>query len=242
AFIGYVAGRFFLWAQSTKSMETRSILAYVIALALFVLGVLRLIGVDSIFGVFVAGVIFDYAIEGRERQHARIQKQEIIEAINYFFIVPLFIFFGIVVPWGGWVSLGGSIIAVTVAILLFRRVPMLLTVRKAIWNEKDIPKALFMGWFGPIGVSAIYYAALAWRHTGLEVVWVVVSMVIFASLFVHGLSSTPFTRIYGQYFHNGEKQDEDDNEDDDNPGVEGAYEAVPGRGLSDPQNDPDRRS
>jgi hypothetical protein len=55
-------------------------------------------------------------------------------------------------------------------------------------KTKDV---LFLGWFGPVGAAALYYAACSLRETGLEEVWVVGSLVICASLLVHGIIATP---------------------------------------------------
>ena len=60
-------------------------------------------------------------------------------------------------------------------------------------KAKDV---LFLGWFGPIGAAALYSAAFSYRETGLEEAWVVGSLVICASLLVHGLSATPLTKLY----------------------------------------------
>lgn len=57
---------------------------------------------------------------------------------------------------------------------------------------------LFNGWFGPIGVSALFYAALVHHETGNETVWPVVSLVVFLSTLVHGISATPLTGAYGR--------------------------------------------
>jgi sodium/hydrogen antiporter len=60
---------------------------------------------------------------------------------------------------------------------------------------KDV---LFLGWFGPIGAAALYYAAFSYRETGIEAAWTVGSLVICVSLLVHGVSATPFTKLYGR--------------------------------------------
>jgi NhaP-type Na+/H+ or K+/H+ antiporter len=59
--------------------------------------------------------------------------------------------------------------------------------------------ALFLGWFGPIGVAALYYANLSVGEAGVEEAWVVGSLVICASILVHGLSATPLTKLYGRW-------------------------------------------
>jgi NhaP-type Na+/H+ or K+/H+ antiporter len=59
---------------------------------------------------------------------------------------------------------------------------------------KDV---LFLGWFGPIGAAALYYAAFSYGETAIEAAWTVGSLVICASLVVHGVSATPLTKLYG---------------------------------------------
>ena len=41
--------------------------------------------------------------------------------------------------------------------------------------------ALFLGWFGPVGIAALYYANLSLRGTGIEAAWTVGSIVICVS-------------------------------------------------------------
>lgn len=61
-------------------------------------------------------------------------------------------------------------------------------------GKKD---ALFLGWFGPVAVAAIYYGSLFEYKLSNPFIWDVVSLVICSSVVVHGLSSTPLTRLYG---------------------------------------------
>jgi NhaP-type Na+/H+ or K+/H+ antiporter len=56
---------------------------------------------------------------------------------------------------------------------------------------------LFNGWFGPIGIAALFYATHAERSTDQPIVWTVASLVIFASIVVHGITATPLCRAFG---------------------------------------------
>jgi sodium/hydrogen antiporter len=58
--------------------------------------------------------------------------------------------------------------------------------------------ALFLGWFGPIGVAALYYANLSLKETGIEAAWTVGSLVICASILAHGVTAAPLTKLYGR--------------------------------------------
>ncbi|MDQ1254571.1 MAG: sodium/hydrogen antiporter [Euryarchaeota archaeon] len=55
-----------------------------------------------------------------------------------------------------------------------------------------------MGWFGPIGVAAFYYARFSMRQTGIEELWPVVSLVICMSIVLHGVNATYFTKLCGK--------------------------------------------
>jgi NhaP-type Na+/H+ or K+/H+ antiporter len=46
--------------------------------------------------------------------------------------------------------------------------------------------------------AALYYAAFSLRETGIEEVWVVGSLIICASVLVHGVTATPLTKLYGK--------------------------------------------
>ncbi len=93
----------------------------------------------------------------------------------------------------GWVGL-----LLVAAVLLLRRLPAVLALRPLLGplrsGDKDV---LFLGWFGPIGAAALYYAAFSHRETGIEAAWTVGSLVICASVIVHGVSATPLTKLYG---------------------------------------------
>jgi NhaP-type Na+/H+ or K+/H+ antiporter len=56
-----------------------------------------------------------------------------------------------------------------------------------------------MGWFGPIAVAAVYYGALMEDKLSEPLIWDITSLVVCASVVVHGLTGSPFTRWYGKH-------------------------------------------
>jgi sodium/hydrogen antiporter len=91
---------------------------------------------------------------------------------------------------------GGAVVA---AVLLLRRLPAVLALRPLLGPLRSKGKdVLFLGWFGPIGAAALYYAAFSYRETGIEAAWTVGSLVICASVLVHGITATPLTKLYGR--------------------------------------------
>jgi NhaP-type Na+/H+ or K+/H+ antiporter len=55
------------------------------------------------------------------------------------------------------------------------------------------PQAAFGGFFGPIGVGTLYFAALAYGRIESEDAFAVVSFVVLASIIVHGVLATPLS-------------------------------------------------
>jgi sodium/hydrogen antiporter len=169
AVLGYLAGRLLHFAEDINAIENPSFLAYTVALSLLTLGAGRLLEVSALITVFSAGVAFDTVIGGRERA----EEENVQEAFNRFFTLPAFILLGIVLPWDGWLALGWSGVALAAGVLLLRRLPFVLSLKPFIRELEERRDALFVGWFGPLGLAAVYYAIVATRRTGVEDVWVV---------------------------------------------------------------------
>lgn len=193
ALIGYMAGRLLEWAQAKEIMEHTSLLTTALALGLTVLGAVKLAGSDGILAVFAAGVAFSMVVHPkREEQQERVQ-----DAIGRFFDLPVFVLLGMALPWGEWLGLGWGGLVLALAVLLLRRLPAVLASSPLIGQVRRTRDSLFLGWFGPIGIAALYYATFSLRHTGVEEAWTVGSLLICVSILAHGATATPFTRLYG---------------------------------------------
>lgn len=188
---GYGAGRLLREAHERQTIEGTSFLAYSLALSLGVLGGAELIGVSGLLAVFVAGLAFDRAVSDRDR----VAEERIQESISQFFILPVFALFGIALPWEAWLAMGWIGPAFAVGVLLLRRLPGLLAIWGVIPDIRYRHDALFVGWFGPVGIAALYYATLA-AGQGLDAVWAPATLVIAASIVAHGATADPFTRLY----------------------------------------------
>ncbi len=191
--VGYGAGELVEWAEARETMGESFFLVYTIALSFVVLGAAKLVGTDGILAVFLAGLGFDWAVKGDREQQRRVQ-----EAGTRFFILPIFALLGMSIPWRGWMELGWGGVLLVVAVLLLRRLPVVLATGPLMGRVNGRGEALFLGWFGPIGVAALYYANLSLSETGIEEAWTVGSLIICASVLVHGVSATPLTRLYGR--------------------------------------------
>jgi sodium/hydrogen antiporter len=195
ALMGYLAGKTLRWAERKETMERTSLLTVSLALSLTVLGITELLHLNGVLAAFVAGIVFNFA----GSSDAKESQEEVQEAISRFFDLPIFVLLGMALPWEGWLELGWRGLLLVVAVLLFRRLPTVLALRPLLGPLRRRTKdMLFLGWFGPIGAAALYYAVFSFRETGIEEVWVVGSLIICASVLVHGVSATPLPKLYGR--------------------------------------------
>jgi NhaP-type Na+/H+ or K+/H+ antiporter len=192
--LGYAAGKVLQKAERSGAIERHWRLIYTAALALLAIGAGKLIKSDEVLLVFAAGAMFTQVVSAEDREN----EEQGQEAVNRFFAIPIFVLLGTALPWEGWLSLGWTGILLVGAVLLLRRPPVLLLLRPMIPSVQTRQDALFMGWFGPIAVAAIYYAALMEHRMGEPLIWHVVSLVICGSVLAHGVTGAPFTRWYGR--------------------------------------------
>lgn len=192
--IGLLVGKLERWESAGDFLEETSVFTLTVALTFFVLGVTKLVGTDDILAVFVAGAVYNWQADPQDEA----REQRVEEVFNRLFTIPVFVVFGIALPWQGWFDLGWHGLALVVGILLFRRLPMVLAFRRAIPPLDRSEASLFVGWFGPIGIAAVFYAILAMERTGTELVWVATSLVVAGSILVHGLTAVPATHRYGR--------------------------------------------
>ncbi|MFC7230863.1 cation:proton antiporter [Saliphagus sp. GCM10025308] len=194
AAVGAAAGWIERKSHEHEFLEETSLLSVTIALTFAVLGGVKLLGSDGILAAFVAGLLFNQFADAADEA----DEQKVQETVLRLFTFPIFVFFGIVLPVEQWVSLGWASVALTAGILLLRRLPMMVIFWQAVRSIDSGRDSLFAGWFGPIGIAALFYATVAHRILGNAIIWKVASLVIASSILVHGITATPFTKLYGQ--------------------------------------------
>lgn len=192
ALVGYAAAKLLAFAKRHDIVEKPSLLGYTVATSLFTLGAAELLGADALISVFLAGLVFNLCTERREEHEER----HIQEAVAKLFTLPMFVIFGIALPFDEWLRLGWPRLALAVLVLLLRRPPVVGAVLPGLRGALSTRDAAYLGWFGPIGIAAIYYAAYARGHAHDPLIWHAASALIFASILVHGMTAAPFTRLY----------------------------------------------
>ena len=189
---GWAAGRALRLSERHEDIDHPALLTYAGAVAAATLGLSYTLGLDAPLAVFAAGLTLATTLRREDRE----EEVEVQEGVERLILLPAFLVLGAALPWAAWAGLGWRGPAFAAAVLLVRRPPWVwLTGR---WCP-DLPAArdrLFAGWFGPIGIAAIFYAAEA-EHAS-EVVWPAATLCVFASILLHGATATPLTRWYGR--------------------------------------------
>lgn len=128
--------------------------------------------------------------------------------------LAIFMWFGAVCPWSSFLHNDViplyRLIPLGILILFLRRIPIILVMHHAIPEIRGLPQAAFVGFFGPIGVSAAFYLYITKQYLAENVTVtagdkggtrvrpdarhlaataeVVVWFLIICSIVVHGLS------------------------------------------------------
>lgn len=189
--LGWLAGRAIRSGEEHGATSHGPMLLFTLVLALAVLGVSGLLHLDGILAVFVSGLAFNLTVSGSERT----AELEIDEAVNRFAVLPVFLLLGAALPWAEWGVLGWAGVLLAVAVLLLRRLPVILLLKRPLrlgWAD-----AAYLGWFGPVGVSAIFYLTLEAKDLGLRPdVLAAGTLIVVASTIAHGLTGSPGRVLY----------------------------------------------
>ena len=187
ALAGWLLGGLFTFARGKGLMEESSYLGFLVPLGLFVLGAGKLLGLDAVLSVFVAAAVFGQTIPQREEE----QEDRMQDAFGRLLILPIFMLLGVALPLDAWRELGWPAVLVLGLAVIARRLVALWALRPLLRSVHDLPETLFLSWFGPIGVSALFYATLAERLTGHHEIFDYATLAITISVVVHGVSTAP---------------------------------------------------
>lgn len=195
ALTGFIAAKLLALAERHDLIEGTSLLGYTLAFSLLTLGLAKLLHTDGVLAVFTAGLVFNLFSDKREEH----EEENIQEAVAKLFTLPMFIIFGIALPLHEWTALGWPLVALAALILLLRRLPVVMLLSTSWQRSLTHRDSMYLGWFGPLGIAAIYYAALAHSHLHDPLYWHAASALIFTSIMIHGVSAAPLSRLYAHH-------------------------------------------
>ncbi|KAI0549478.1 Sodium/hydrogen exchanger family-domain-containing protein [Xylaria curta] len=213
ATVGWLAKQLLHYCEKHKFVDRESFLVFALSLALFITGTCGLIGSDDILACFIAGNVFTwddwFRLQTLDEASLTQTSSSLQPTIDMLLNVVIFMWYGAVCPWQSFVANNvisiSRLIPLALLILLIRRPPFILGLYKKIPQIDGIKQATFMGFFGPIGCSAIFYlyvtinfiktlnpgGGVAPREDVAnleEAVQVIVWFMVIASVVVHGLS------------------------------------------------------
>jgi len=162
-----------------------------------------MIGSDDVLACFIAGNVFTWDDWFR----LETLDDSLQPTIDMLLNVAIFIWFGAICPWYQFAHNNVipiyRLVPLGILVLLLRRLPIVLLLHKKIHQIEEIRQALFVGFFGPIGVSAIFYLYITTEFLRevtvdevqrpdaaylAEVTHVVVWFLVVCSVVVHGIS------------------------------------------------------
>ncbi len=160
--VGWIAKELLHWAEEKKFVDRESFLVFAITLALFIVGSCGMIGSDDVLACFIAGNAFTWDDWFR----LETLDDSLQPTIDMLLNLAVFMWFGAVCPWSSFLSNGDIIplyrlVFLGVLILLFRRLPVVFCLHRYMHQIEEKRQAIFVGFFGPIGVSAIFYVYIS---------------------------------------------------------------------------------
>ncbi|KAK7943987.1 Sodium/hydrogen exchanger family-domain-containing protein [Apiospora aurea] len=210
AVVGWLAKEALHFAEDRKWVDRESFLVFALSLALFITGTCGLIGSDDVLACFIAGNVFTwddwFRLETLD-EYVMKPTSSLQPTIDMLLNVAIFMWYGAVCPWHKFLVNDVipiyRLIPLGILVLLFRRPPVILGLHQWIRQIEDIRQAIFMGFFGPVGVSGIFYLFITLEFIKTldqdgktrpdvehlsEITTVIVWFIAICSVVVHGLS------------------------------------------------------
>jgi NhaP-type Na+/H+ or K+/H+ antiporter len=161
ALVGWTGKKLLQWAERNKYIDHESFLVFAIALALFLLGTCGLLGTDDVLACFIAGNAFTWDDWFR----LRTKDDSLQPTVDMLLNVNIFLWYGASLPWNSFVDTPNislwRLLILGALVLAFRRLPWIVAMRQWIPQLENARQAVFAGFFGPIGVSAVFYLFIA---------------------------------------------------------------------------------
>ncbi|KAI9271542.1 Sodium/hydrogen exchanger family-domain-containing protein [Phascolomyces articulosus] len=199
--VGYVARKMLQWSERHHLIDKPSFLSFAIALSLFLMSMTGFSGSDDVLACFAAGNAFSWDDWFRkETEEAHFQ-----DVIDMMLNLAIFVYIGAIIPWWSFhdPNLGLTpwrLVVIAILILVFRRLPVVLLLKPVMPAMKTYREAVFSGWFGPMGVGAVFLSKIAKEEmeqvyptaegqplpVATQIINPVVLFIVMSSVFVHG--------------------------------------------------------
>ncbi|CEI70412.1 hypothetical protein FVEN_g1082 [Fusarium venenatum] len=213
AVVGYISCRSIKFALRRSWIDEQSYLLFPVAIGLFIIGTCGAIGTNDLVACFVAGNLLNW--DGNFLAETYRRHDEVNHCLDVLLNFGGFMFIGTAIPWaefhdpeGTGVTIG-RLFGLGFMVLIFRRIPAVIALYKLMPKVvQNMKEALFMGYFGPIGVGAVFYRehmrhlfphpedADQEENDMLNVTGPVIYWLVLFSIVVHGLSIPALNAFY----------------------------------------------
>ncbi|PLW42700.1 hypothetical protein PCANC_07925 [Puccinia coronata f. sp. avenae] len=192
AVIGFFARILLRFCKRRLLMDNESMVPMYISLALLTAGVCILAGTEDIVAAFACGTAFGWGGHLSEE----IEASNFSEIVSHLVNIFAFIYVGATIPFKAWndailTLVPWKMVLLALAILLLRRLPIMLLLRRLMPELKTDREALFCAHFGPVGVSGLFISFLAVRKlpepqipakSSLDVLALTIQPIVYLSL------------------------------------------------------------
>lgn len=150
------------------------------------------VGGNGLIAAFAAGAVF-----GNIYRHDVSFISDFMEGQGQLLTMAAFLIFGAVLLPAGLRHI--EIVPVSIAILFLTAVRMLPIWISLLGTDLDTKERLFLGWFGPRGLASVLFALIIvdeYQIRAEEELLACVSMTVFFSIILHGISASPLARYF----------------------------------------------
>ncbi|KAG0247607.1 hypothetical protein BG011_001180 [Mortierella polycephala] len=226
--IGAAARKLVKGAKNRNLIDKESFLVFSIALAMAVAGCVSILASDDLLACFIAGNVFAWD----DWFSNEIAEAHIQESIDMLLNLACFVYIGASIPFANFHDLAlelsiWRLIVLAILILLFRRLPFVVMLKTFIPALTTYREAAFAGWFGPIGVGAVFFSKVAAEMTDPEnlgdnphnverllrvrsIIYPIVMFLVLSSVLIHGVT-VPLLHLQYKYTRTWSRKREESN-------------------------------
>ena len=195
AFNGYVGAKLLTKAVKNNWIRESYRNLSPISLAILSFYFAEYFGGNGFISAFVAGVFF-----GSFSKVIDIQTEAFLEGTGEIFVLISFLVFGLTFIPATIAYIDASVITYALlSLTLFRMLPVAVSLSGL---KLSLATKLFIGWFGPRGIASILYIMIVAHMIidiqGHEKLYATITLTIFLSIILHGLSAKPFVALYSK--------------------------------------------
>ena len=194
--VGWIGGRLIQTMSDRGWMEETFQRLSALPLAILAYAFAEMVGGNGFISAFVAGLGLTMGIASTQVRH---QIQEFGETEGTQLILIVFLIFGLaMIPAAATYWGLPELVYALASLTVIRMLPVAISL---IGAKLDWQSISFIGWFGPRGIASVLYMLMALSAIGFEgheQIMSVIVLTVTISVFAHGISAVPLSRIYGR--------------------------------------------